>query len=125
MAFDKFHVAQHPSAAVDQVRRSENRALRQQGDDRLAKTRYLWLMRRGNMTRRQRRAFTPLRTSTLQVARAWAIKELAHAAVELPVSALAERMWRRWYGWAIRSRLEPIKRVARMAEPLALGDPGQ
>jgi len=37
-----------------------------------------------------------------------------HAAVELPVSALAERMWRRWYGWAIRSRLEPIKRVARM-----------
>ena len=59
------------------IRRSENRALRQQGDDRLAKTRYLWLMRRGNMTRRQRRAFTPLRTSTLQVARAWAIKELA------------------------------------------------
>jgi len=26
----------------------------------------------------------------------------------------AERMWRRWSGWAIRSRLEPIKRVARM-----------
>ena len=23
-------------------------------------------------------------------------------------------MWRRWYGWAIRSRLEPIKKVARM-----------
>ena len=26
----------------------------------------------------------------------------------------AERMWNRWYGWAIRSRLEPIKKVARM-----------
>ena len=26
----------------------------------------------------------------------------------------AERMWRRWYGWAIRSRLEPMKKVARM-----------
>ena len=25
----------------------------------------------------------------------------------------AVRMWRRWYGWAIRSPLEPIKRVAR------------
>ena len=23
-------------------------------------------------------------------------------------------MWKRWYGWAIRSRLEPVKRVARM-----------
>ena len=29
----------------------------------------------------------------------------------------AERMWRRWYGWAIRSRLGPIKRVARMIKP--------
>ena len=26
----------------------------------------------------------------------------------------AQRMWERWYQWAIRSRLEPIKRVARM-----------
>ena len=26
----------------------------------------------------------------------------------------AERMWKRWYGWAIRSRLEPVKKVARM-----------
>ena len=26
----------------------------------------------------------------------------------------AERMWNRWYGWAIRSRLEPVKTVARM-----------
>ena len=23
-------------------------------------------------------------------------------------------MWKRWYAWAIRSRLEPIKKVARM-----------
>ena len=86
IAFDKFHIAQHLGAAVDQVRRSENRALRQQGDDRLAKTRYLWLTRPANLTPRQRRAFTPLRTSALRVARAW----------------------------AIRSRLEPIKKVARM-----------
>ena len=59
IAFDKFHVALHLGAAVDQVRRSENRALRQQGDDQLVNTRYLWLTRRSNMTQRQRRAFTP------------------------------------------------------------------
>ena len=47
IAFDKFHVAQHLGAAVDQVRRSANRELRQQGDDRLVKTRYLWLTRCG------------------------------------------------------------------------------
>ena len=114
IAFDKFHIAQHLGAAVDQVRRSENRALRQQGDDRLAKTRYLWLTRRGNMTQRQRRAFTPLRTSALRVARAWAIKELAMQLWHYRSRGWAVRMWSRWYAWAIRSRLEPIKKVARM-----------
>ena len=34
IAFDKFHVGQHLGAAVHQVHRSENRELRQQGDDR-------------------------------------------------------------------------------------------
>ena len=43
-------MAQHLDAGVDQVRGSEDRALRQQGDDRLVKTRYLWLTRRSNMT---------------------------------------------------------------------------
>ena len=90
IAFDTFHVAQHLGAAGDQVRRQEHRALRQQGDDRLAKTRDLWLTRRGNMTQRQRRAFTPLRTSSLRVARAWAIKECAMT-VALPVPGLGGR----------------------------------
>ena len=45
MAFDTFPIAQPLSAAVDQVRRSEHRAVRQQGDDRLATTRDLWLTR--------------------------------------------------------------------------------
>ena len=115
IAFDKFHVAQHLGAAVDQVRRSENRELRQQGDDRLVKTRYLWLTRRGNLTRRQQRKFTPLRTSSLRVARAWAIKESAMRLWNYRSRGWAERMWKRWYGWAIRSRLEPVKKkVERM-----------
>ena len=114
IAFDKFHIAQHLGAAVDQVRRSENRALRQQGNDRLAKTRYLWLTRPANLTPRQRRAFTPLRTSALRVARAWAIKELAMQLWHYRSRGWAVRMWSRWYAWAIRSRLEPIKKVARM-----------
>ena len=27
-----------------------------------------------------------------------------------------ERMWNRWYRWAIRGPLEPLKRVARMVK---------
>ena len=39
IVFDKFHVAQHLGAAVDQVRRGENKILKARGDDRLAGTR--------------------------------------------------------------------------------------
>ena len=69
--------------------------MRQLGDDLLAKTRYLWLTRPANLTPRQRRAFTPLRTSALRVARAWAIKELAMRLWHYRSRGWAERMWNR------------------------------
>jgi transposase len=114
IVFDKFHVAKHLGDAVDRVRRRENRELRAQGDDRLLRTRYLWLQNPDRMSRRQWQAFGPLRTSRLKVARAWAIKEAAMLLWGYVRRGWAERMWKAWYGWAIRSRLEPVKRVARM-----------
>jgi len=116
LVFDKFHVAKHLGDAVDRVRRQENKALRADGDDRLAKTRYQWLTNPERMSRKQRLAFAPLRDSTLKVARAWAIKELAMSLWGYTRRGWAERMWRGWYSWAIRSRLEPMKRVARMVK---------
>ena len=41
-------------------------------------------------------------------ARAWAIKEIATSLWGYQSRAWAEKAWRRWYGWAIRSRLDPI-----------------
>jgi transposase len=43
IVFDKFHIALHLGRAVDQVRKAENRELVGRGDDRLKKTKYLWL----------------------------------------------------------------------------------
>lgn len=60
------------------------------------------------------RDFADLRKSELKVARAWEIKQMAMSLWGYIKRGWAERMWRRWYQWAIRSRLEPIKRVARM-----------
>jgi transposase len=68
------------------------------------------------MSRERWREFAPLRSSRLRVARAWAIKEAAMLLWGYAKRGWAERMWRRWYGWAIRSRLEPLKRVARMIQ---------
>ena len=114
IVFDKFHVAKHLGDAVDLVRRQENKALRAEGDDRLVKTKYQWLQNPDRMSRKQSRAFAPLRDSVLKVARAWAIKESAMGLWGYVSRGWAARMWTRWYSWAIRSRLEPVKRVARM-----------
>ena len=114
IVFDKFHIAKHLGDAVDQVRRRENGELRRQGDDRLVRTKYQWLRNPEHMSRKQWRTFEPLRNSTLKVARAWAIREFAMGLWGYVSRGWAERMWKRWYSWAIRSRLEPVKRVARM-----------
>ena len=114
IVFDKFHIVQHLNHAVDLVRRAEQQELLKAGDSGLKRSRYLWLTRRGRMTASQRRRFTLLRASHLRVARAWAIKEMAMSLWGYSRRGWAERRWKRWYSWAIRSRLEPIRRVAKM-----------
>lgn len=113
IAFDRFHVAQHLSKAVDQVRRAEHRALLDQGSSALTGTKYLWLRGPATMSRPARQALDELRSSCLRTSRAWAIKELAAGLWNYRTRGWAQRGWARWYSWAIRSRLEPIKRVAR------------
>jgi len=114
IVFDKFHIAKHLGDAVDLVRRQENRELVSRGSERLKGTKYLWLQNPDNMHPERWQEFASLRTSRLKVARAWALKEAAMLLWGYVRRGWAKRMWKRWYHWAIRSRLEPIKRVARM-----------
>ncbi len=114
IVFDKYHVAQHLNEAVDKVRRQENRELLAEGKNWLSGTKYSWLRHPEHFTRRAWRAFAPLRESALKTARAWALKETAMCLWELRYLSVVELNFRAWYAWAIRSRLEPVKRVARM-----------
>jgi len=114
IVFDKFHVAQHLGNAVDEVRRKENKALRAQGDDRLKGTRYDWLRNPVEMDPEDRRAFNALRNSELKTARAWALKETGMNLFNYVYEGPAKKHFKWWYGWAMRSRLEPIKEVAAM-----------
>ena len=112
VVFDKFHIAKLAGDAVDQVRRQENKQLTATGDDRLKRTRYGWLRNPQHETVAQRRAFGPLRRSKLRTARAWAIKETLMDFFTYQHPAWARKFFDRWYGWARRSRLAPIKRLA-------------
>lgn len=116
IAFDRFHVAQHLGFAVDQVRRREHKALRASGDTSLTRTRYLWLQSPRRMSRSRRDELDRLRRANLKTARAWAIKEQAACLWGYRSRAGARRGWLRWYQWAIRCRLEPVKKVARLVK---------
>jgi len=115
IVFDKFHIAQHANQAVDQVRRHEHRALQAEGQDALAGTKYHWLRHPDRFSLAAWRTFLGfVRHTKLKTGRAWAIKEMLMTLWAYRYPGAAARHFTAWYAWAIRSRLEPIKRVARM-----------
>ncbi len=63
---DKFHVSKYLGEAVDQVRRQENRLLSQDGDDRLKKTRQLWLFGREKLSEEDRSYLYSLQQADLK-----------------------------------------------------------
>lgn len=113
IVFDKFHIAQNLNQALDQVRRSEHRRLSAAGDTSLKGTKFDWLRHPASFTRAAGQAFDVLRARVHRVARAWELKETAMAIFNLHAAWAARRNFGRWFAWAIRSKLEPIKRVAR------------
>ena len=116
ICFDKLHMAQHLGQAVDKVRRVEHRLLREQGSSALQGTRHLWLWASPNLTRRQKGERAGLKAVATKTARAWAIKGTGMDAWRYRSRHWATNALKKWYSWAIRSRLEPIKKVARMVK---------
>ena len=111
---DKFHVSKHLNEAVDQVRRAEHKDLQSRQDDRLKRTRQLWLFAEDNLSAEQIVRFGDLRDSDLKTARAWALKENFRWFWTNQYAGNARKFFQEWYGWACRSRLPPIIKVAKM-----------
>jgi transposase len=111
---DKFHIAKHLGEAVDKVRREEHKDLQREGDESLKGSRQLWLFNPLNWNAQQRASFARLKELNLKVARAWAIKELFTKLWNYSYEGSARRFFKEWFGWASRSRLKPIIKVARL-----------
>ena len=116
IVYDRFHIMQHMTGAVDKVRKIENRALSLAGDERLKKTKYLWLTTEKNLSEKQQPRLAALKRSDLKTARAWGIKEHLRHLWSYTSPAWATRFFKKWYQWASRSRLEPVKKVASMIQ---------
>lgn len=113
---DPFHLVKYMNEAVNEVRISEHRHLQAQGDDILKSTRQLWLYGMENVPAKHARRFDEIKQLNLETSRAWAIKEVFRSFWLCDTVKKAERYFGQWYGWAIRSRLEPVKKVARMCK---------
>jgi transposase len=115
IVFDRFHIMREMTKAVDMVRRQEHWTfLREDGASPLTKTKYLWLFNEDHLPERHADAFAAVQALELKVGRAWAIKEALRTLWTYRQGAAVRRFYDRWYAWAIRSRLEPVKKVARM-----------
>ena len=111
---DRFHISKHLNEAVDKVRRDENKSLKNEGDERLVGTKQLWLYNQGNIRKDRKKEFEELRKQELKTARAWAIKESFRHFWSYCYHGSAENYFHEWYEWAVRSRLKPIAKVAKM-----------
>jgi transposase len=118
IVFDLFHIMQHMNEAVDRTRRREQRELKAVGDDRLTGTKYVWSYGEENVPDKHRDRLARLTARgmmrKLKTTRAWSIKESLRDLWKCRHSGEAERHWRWWYAWAIRSRLSHVKKVATM-----------
>ncbi len=102
--------------AVNDVRKSEHRRMQAQGDDTLKSTQQLWLYGMENVPAKHAQRFEEIKELNLETSRAWAIKEVFRSFWLCDTAKKAGRYFGQWYSWAIRSRLEPVKKVARMCK---------
>lgn len=104
--YDRFHLKQAISRAVDETRRQERKER-----EVLKGTRYLWLKRPENLKERQKRQLEALLSSGLKTARAYQLSLAFDAFFEVREEDAEEYLYR-WFWRATHSRLEPMRRAA-------------
>ncbi|MFP4283751.1 MAG: ISL3 family transposase [Opitutales bacterium] len=112
---DRFHIAMHLSKAIDKVRAEEARQLAARGyEPVLKRTRWLLLKRPENLTEKQDAKLADLLRYNLRTVRAYLLKEDLQGLWEYVSPHWAGKFMDRWCTRAMRSKLEPMKQVARM-----------
>lgn len=111
ITFDKFHVIAHASTAVDKTRRSE-----QKTDPSLKGLRWKLLRDRASLTPDARADLDALvaQVTTKRTARAWLYKEQLREIMERKQVNVVRDMLTQWATNVMRSKVEPMKEVAKM-----------
>jgi transposase len=110
---DRYHIVSNLGKALDQVRAEEARELRESGWDVLKRSRWLLLRRRKRLSGKQRFQLRQILQWDLRTVRAYILVEGLQAMWEYRSPTHAGRFLDAWCRQAMRSRLEPVKKVAR------------
>lgn len=111
ITFDKFHVVAHASTAVDKMRRLEQRT-----DPSLKGLRWTLLKDRSRLSDESRADLDSLiaQAATKRTARAWLYREHLRDILDRKQINVVSAMLKQWCTNVLRSRVEPMKEVARM-----------
>jgi transposase len=111
---DRFHIVAKMNEALDEVRAEEARRMRQEGQQPLLrKSRWLLLKRKENLTGTQRFRLRDLLRFNLKTVRAYLLKETFQQLWNYTSPAWAAKYLDEWCRQTMRSRIEPMKKIAR------------
>lgn len=114
IVFDRFHVQRLAHDALDTVRRTLTRELRDAGDKSALKgMRFTLQKRRWNLSLEEHCRLADSLVTNRPLYRAYLLKEWLVAALDSTSITVAKRKLNDWCDWAARSRLAPFIRVAR------------
>ncbi|MBN2492404.1 MAG: transposase, partial [Planctomycetes bacterium] len=112
---DRFHIMQHLSKAIDEIRAKEAKKMTAAGyEPVLKRTRWCLLKRPDNLTEKQEVTLAGLLRYNLKTVRAYLLKEDFQGFWDYVMPYWAGRFLDRWCTRTMRSRLEPMKKVARL-----------
>jgi len=111
---DRFHIMANMNKALDEVRREEARRLKEDGKDLVLKhTRWCILKRVVHLTANQISTLCELLAMNLKTVKAYLMKEDFHQFWEYTYPANAGKFLDGWCRRVMRSRIEPMKKIAR------------
>jgi transposase len=111
---DRFHIAQNMNKAIDKVRATEAKQLKEQGIEVLKHSRWCVLKRPENLTENQEAKLAELeRRRNLKTFRAYLLKESFQGFWDYLSPTWAGKFLDRWCARTMRSRIEPMKKMAR------------
>jgi transposase len=111
---DRFHIMKKMNGAIDDVRRAEAKRLERDGyEPVLNRSRWCLLKRPENLTDKQTVKLSELLQYNLQSVRSYLLREDFQRFWEYTTPGWAARFLDQWCTRALRSRIEPMKKVAR------------